>query len=149
MGKKDSSGLSDDSKSTRTTSTTTSGFIVKARKNGILIPTYSKPPMNLDDLRKQQAKSRGTASPPESAYENYVNQVDRAGNEATLVAVASNKLLKEYTDKGYNSTYDRAFTNLPKNIGFNNGLSAPQPDFIEGLELEEYYPFPVDEPLPI
>lgn len=36
-------------------------------------------------------------------------------------------------------------TNRSQDVGFNNGLSAPQPDFVEGLEMEEYLPFPVDE----
>jgi hypothetical protein len=34
--------------------------------------------------------------------------------------------------------FDQAFTGFPKNAGFNNGLSAPQPGFVEGLEMEEY-----------
>ncbi|KAK3686136.1 hypothetical protein B0T22DRAFT_500801 [Podospora appendiculata] len=41
--------------------------------------------------------------------------------------------------------YNQPFTGFPKDVGFNNGLSAPQPDFIEGLGMQEYRPFPVDE----
>ncbi len=85
-----------------------------------------------------------TASPPESAYDDYVDQVERAKNEATMVVKTSGRLLKEYP-KGYDQAFSQAFTGLPKDIGFNNGLSAPQPNFVEGLEMEEYLPFPVDE----
>ncbi|KAG5758048.1 hypothetical protein H9Q72_013817 [Fusarium xylarioides] len=146
MGKKKTSDPSDDSGSTKTTSTTSSGFAIKARNNGILEPAYSKPPANLEDIRRRQAKSRATASPPESVYNDYVDRVEGAGNEATVV-VHTSELLKKYP-KGYRQAYNRAFTNLPGDVGFNNGLSAPQPDLIEGLEAEEYRPFPADDYLP-
>ncbi|KAJ2896994.1 hypothetical protein MKZ38_005057 [Zalerion maritima] len=148
MGKKKDSDPTDDSKSTRTTSTTTSGFAVKARKNGILDPFDSKPPKNLEDIRKQYAKSRATASPPESVYEYYASRVEGAGTEATMVFEVGGKLLKEYDDKGYKREFNRAFTNFPKNAGFNDGLSAPRPDFVEGLEMKGYLPFPVDTHVP-
>ncbi|KAK5651147.1 hypothetical protein OQA88_13241 [Cercophora sp. LCS_1] len=148
MGKKKNSDPSDDSGSTKTktASTTTSGFAVKARNNGILESAYSKPPTNLEDLRRRQAKSRATASPPESVYNDYVDRVEGAGNEATVV-VQTSELLKKYP-KGYRQAYNRAFTNLLDDVGFNNGLSAPQPDFVEGLEAEEYRPFPADDHIP-
>ncbi|KAI0879537.1 hypothetical protein GGS24DRAFT_437800 [Hypoxylon argillaceum] len=130
---------------TKTTSTTMSGFAIQARKNGILDPLHSKPPTNIKAIREQHARSRRTASPPESAYKNYVNNVGKAPNEATIVFEVGAQLLKRYDNKGYNQVFNQAFTAFPKNVGFNNGLSAPQPDFIEGLEMEEYLPFPVDE----
>ncbi|KAK5652987.1 hypothetical protein OQA88_9467 [Cercophora sp. LCS_1] len=152
MGKKKSSDPSGSTKTKTTstttsgwaTSTTTSGFADKARNNGILPPPYSKPPKNLKDIRQQQAKSRATTSPPESVYNDYVNRVDGAGNKSTIVVETSRRLLKEYP-KGYNRAFNHAFTGYPKDVGFNNGLSAPQPDFVEGLKMEEYLPFPVDE----
>lgn len=51
-------------------------------------------------------------------------------------------MLKEYP-KGYGRVFNQAFTGSPKDVGFNNGLSAPWPNFIEGLEMEEYLPFPI------
>lgn len=60
----------------------------------------------------------------------------------------SRKLLKEYDEAGYHQEFNRPFTHIPPNAGYNNGLSAPQPDFVEGLEIEEYYPFPIDEYVP-
>ncbi|KAK3389611.1 hypothetical protein B0H63DRAFT_499610 [Podospora didyma] len=146
MGKKKTSDPSDDSGSTKTTSTTSSGFAIKARNNGILEPAYSKPPANLEDIRRRHAESRATASPPESVYNDYVDRVEGAGNEATVV-IHTSELLKRYP-KGYRQAYNRAFTNLPGDIGFNNGLCAPQPDFVEGLEAEEYRPFPADDYVP-
>jgi hypothetical protein len=48
---------------TETTSTASSGFAMQARKNGILDPSSSKPPKNLEDIRKWGARSRATAPP--------------------------------------------------------------------------------------
>ena len=148
MGKKRTSDPTDDSGSTKTktTSTTSSGFAIKARNNGILDPQSSKPPENLNNIREQYAKSRATASPPESVYNDYVDRIEKAGNEATIV-VKTSELLKKYP-KGYNQAYNRACTNIPRDVGFNNGLSAPQPDFVEGLEAEEHRPFPIDNYIP-
>jgi hypothetical protein len=47
--------------------------------------------------------------------------------------------------RAYNQAFNQTFTGFPQNAGFNNGLSAPQPDFVEGLEKKEFRPFPVDE----
>ncbi|TAQ88745.1 hypothetical protein B7494_g2925 [Chlorociboria aeruginascens] len=77
MGKKKTktSDPSDDSGSTKTLSTTASGFDVRARKNGILDPMGSRPPKNLEEIRERLAAPRETASPPESVYEDYAYTV--------------------------------------------------------------------------
>lgn len=62
-----------------------------------------------------------------------------------MVFKVGGKLLKEYDDKGYHQVFNQAFTGFPKEVGFNDRLSAPQPDFVEGLEKQEYAPVPVDE----
>ena len=36
---------------------------------------------------------------------------------------------------------------FPKNVGLNNGLSATQPDMVEGLDMTEFDPFPVRQEL--
>ncbi|KAK3389612.1 hypothetical protein B0H63DRAFT_464044 [Podospora didyma] len=60
-----------------------------------------------------------------------------------MVVEVSGQLLKRYGDDGYQKAFNRSFTDFPKDVGFNSGLSAPQPDLVEGLEMEEYRPFPV------
>lgn len=119
-----------------TTTTTTSGFADKAYKNRIFQPLHSKTPTNHEARRKRGAESRGTASPTEMEHRGFVNTVGKAPNEATMVVEVS-VLLKKYDDDGYNRAFNQAFTAFPRDIGFNNGLSAPQPDFIEGLEKRE------------
>ncbi|KAK3336898.1 hypothetical protein B0T19DRAFT_410879 [Cercophora scortea] len=136
------------SQKTKTTSTTSSGFAIQAYKNGILDPLGSKPPANLEDIRERHVKSRDTASPTESRFKNYVNNVGNAGNEATMVHKTSTYLLKDYDDEeGYNQSFNRLCTGFPEGVGFNDDLSAPQPDFVEGLGMQEYGPFPVDDHL--
>lgn len=60
-----------------------------------------------------------------------------------MVFEVGGRLLKKYDDKGYRRAFNQAFTGFPKDVGFSKGLSAPQPDFVEGLELQGYDPFPV------
>lgn len=134
-----------DSLSAKTISTTSSGFAIQAHKNGILEPLYSKPPTNLGNIRKRHARSRQTASPPGSEYKRYARTVRGAVNEATMVVEVSGKMLKEYDDHGYKRAFNQAFTGFPNDVGFNNGLPTPQPGFAEGLEMQQYDPFPVDD----
>ncbi|GAB1311908.1 Heterokaryon incompatibility protein [Madurella fahalii] len=134
-----------DSSPTKTTSTTTSGFAIQLSKNRVLHPLYSKPPTNLADIRERYNLPRKTASPTESVYNDYANTIGGVPNEATMVVEMSGQLLKKYDDKNYKRAFKQAFTAFPKDVGFNNGLSAPQPDFIESLRMQEYRPFPVDD----
>ena len=62
-----------------------------------------------------------------------------------MVVQVSRRLPKEYDDEGYSQLFNQTFTNFPEDVGLNNGLSAPQPDFVGGLWMPEYGPFPVDE----
>lgn len=134
-----------ESSSTKTTSTTSSGFAIQAYKNGMLEPRHSKPPANLKDIRARHTRSRETASPPESRFKRYINNVEAAPNEATMLFKVGAYMLKEYDDDGYHQVFNQPFTGFPADVGFNNGLSAPQPDFVEGLEMQQFRPFPVDE----
>lgn len=57
------------------------------------------------------------------------------------------RLLKHPEPKGYRRVLNKAFTAFPE-AGFNEGLSAPQPDIIEGLSMNEYGRFPVRTRIP-
>ncbi|KAI1122712.1 hypothetical protein F5Y10DRAFT_69412 [Nemania abortiva] len=125
-----------------TGSTTTSGFAIQAYENGILGPSASKPPTNLEEIRRRYTEPRRSASPTESVYRGYIDTVEAADNEATMIFEVGGHLLKKY-DNGYKRAFNQAFTGFPKDVGFNNSLSPPQPDFIEGLRMPEFRPFPV------
>jgi len=89
---------------------------------------------------------RGTASPTESEYEVAAHKLLVAENEGTI-AEETSKLLKDYCVTEYRRATNLPFNDFPKNVGFNNGLSAAQPDMIEGLEMPDFDPFPVFEEL--
>jgi hypothetical protein len=65
-------------------------------------------------------------------YEDYVDTVLGVCNETTTLFEMGSKMLKQYPKEGYKKAFNQAFTGFPKDVGFNNGLSAPQPDFVEG-----------------
>lgn len=97
---------------TRALSITASGFAVQAMKNGILDPPYSKPPTNLDDIRNRLAKSRGTASPPESVYGDYVHRIGTAPNEGTIVFEMGGEMLKKYENRKYSRAFNQTTHSL-------------------------------------
>ncbi|KAK0101219.1 hypothetical protein ONS95_012798 [Cadophora gregata] len=132
--------------SKQSTSTTDSGFPDIAFQNGILNPNCSKPPANLESRQDRIDRSRETASPSESDYQYFASAIRRAPNEASVLYETS-MLLQRYNESGYHKSYNQAFNNFPKNIGFNDDLSAAQPDMVEGLDLTQFDPFPAREQL--
>ena len=138
-------GNSTTTKTTTKAASTTSSFVVQAYKNGMLNPARSKPPTNLGTIRERHARSRASTSPSESEYWSYFRTVSGVPNEATMVFEVGRRLLKQHSDDGYRTAFNQPFTNFPEGVGFNNDLPAPQPDFAEGLAMQEYCPFPVDE----
>ncbi|KLU90696.1 hypothetical protein MAPG_10548 [Magnaporthiopsis poae ATCC 64411] len=138
-GKEKTSDEDSGSTKTKTISIISPRFASRACQNGILGPWFnSGPPVNLEEIRRRIARSRGTASPTESAYGDYADRIGGASNEDTVICEMM-PLLKKYP-KGYKRTVNQAFTAFPKDVGFNNGLSAPQPDYVEGLEMGQFYP---------
>ena len=132
--------------SSKTVSTTDSNFPPLAYANGILQEPNAKPPTNVNLLQDRVDRHRGTASPTESEYEVAAHKLLVAENEGTI-AEETSKLLKDYRVTEYRRATNLPFKDFPKNVGFNNALSAAQPDMIEGLEMPEFDPFPVSEEL--
>jgi hypothetical protein len=128
----------------RTNSTTASSFAAQAARNGILDRHDSKPPNNISTIRKRYTASRATNSPTESEFEDYIQATARAPNEATVAGNFQDALVKKY-GRGYQRYLNQAFTGFPSEVGFNNGLSAAQPDFVQGLDRGQYQPVDVDE----
>jgi hypothetical protein len=132
---------------TRSLSTTSAGSAAKATANGILDQKESCKPANVDALLEAINRCRHSPSPTPEDYNRYLHAVADAPNEATIVHEAS-KLLKEHqadNDIGYRRVFDQGFTAYPHSLPFNQGLSTPQPDIIEGLRAGEFKPFPVNE----
>ncbi|KAI5917139.1 hypothetical protein F4810DRAFT_716746 [Camillea tinctor] len=129
----------------KTLSTTMSGFAIQANRNGILRAVQSHSPANLEDIRKRYAQSRSTALPTESTYGDYVRTVENAVNEITITMEVARQLLKNCIECDYSGVFNQSFTGFPKDVGFNNGLSALRPDYVEGPLIENHHPFPVHE----
>jgi hypothetical protein len=51
------------------------------------------------------------------------------------------------SERGYRRAYNQPFNGFPKNVGFNDGASAAQPDMVEGFDLMRFDLFPVREEL--
>ncbi|KAL1893710.1 hypothetical protein Sste5346_006209 [Sporothrix stenoceras] len=123
-------------------STSTAASTIQASKDVFLRPGKSKPPSNLEEIRQRLDQPHDTPSPPESRYELYVEAVEAAETEATIVSQVE-RLLKHPETKGYRLVLNQAFLAYPEDAGFNEGLESPQPNIVEGLSLNEYRWFPV------
>jgi hypothetical protein len=142
-----SESTSDKSSTTKTLSATASGFAMQATKNGILDPSRSDPPANIDEIRAWHERARETPSPTKTEFEYYAHLVGGAQNEQTTLVQTAPRILKDAMKKGYTQVFNQAWTAYDKDASFSQGLSAPQPDFAEGLEYPEFLPVPVDEQL--
>jgi hypothetical protein len=141
-----SKSLATTESTSKTVSTTDSSFPRLAFENGVLDPDHSTPHENLGSHQVMLDRARNTASPTESEYTRFAHRIRRAPNKMTMVFETLSTLLKRY-DGGYGRVYNQAFNDFPRNKGFNDGLSAAQPDMIEGLKISEFDPFPIRQEL--
>ena len=136
----------DTSSSTKTVSTSDPRFQQIAVSNGVLVPRNSTQPNNFDEIRNYLNRPRESASPSLDEYNQFLFDADTADNEDTL-KLAVIEQLKKYKDGSYRSAYNQQFTEYPSNAGFNDGLSTPKPDLIQGFNLEAFEPYPVEDQL--
>ncbi|POS71694.1 hypothetical protein DHEL01_v209914 [Diaporthe helianthi] len=129
----------------RSISTTSEGFENRALQNGVLDAVRSgKQPVVDTDVKKKLLASRDSASPTQSQYNKFADRIVEASNEQGTIAVYSKYIFQDtedaYFDIGYRRKEDKMWTEFPKNVGFNNGLSAPKPDMIEGFARDTFPP---------
>jgi hypothetical protein len=136
----------DTSSSTKTVSTSDPRFQEIAVKNGVLIPMQSNEPNNFSEIYNYFNRPRESVSPDVADYKEYLYDAVTADNEDT-VRQAVLAQLKKYKDEGYRSAYNQQFTEYPSDVGFNNGLSTPKPDLIQGISLEAFELYPVKDRL--
>ncbi|KAK0655266.1 hypothetical protein B0T16DRAFT_396615 [Cercophora newfieldiana] len=84
-----------------------------------------------EDAADRPARSRETAPPPESVYRGHLTW---SGPKITLRTTDVSVLAAK--DPRYSKKFNGSFPGLPKDLGFNNSLSAPQ------------RPSPIDERVP-
>ncbi len=136
----------DTSSSTKTVSTSDSGFQEIAVKNGVLIPMQSNEPDNFSEIYNHLNRLRESVSPDVADYKEYLYDAVTADNEDT-VKQAVLAQIKKYKIEGYRSAYNQQFIEYPSKVGFNNGLSTPKPDLIQGISLQAFEPYPVKDQL--
>lgn len=131
----------------RTRSTQAWGQLaLKQRKNGILDPRSSKPPANIKILKEWCARSQGSPSPTQSEFQDYEWDVAQAVNESTMQSVLVGQLLKKHCrTPQVVAAFNKRCVLFPQKAGFNNGLTILQPDFVQGLAIQEFGDFPVNE----
>lgn len=124
----------------KTYSTTDHQFEAIFRKNGGLDPDDSDkhPPSNEKEIQDYLNKSRGSASPTRSQHRDFRKALFKAGNEREIEGLFQGAVYKdtnktsELLDIDYGANIDRQWVAFPKDVGFNDGLSAPKPDRTEG-----------------
>ncbi|KAI5923589.1 hypothetical protein F4810DRAFT_199872 [Camillea tinctor] len=126
------------------TSNIYSDFATQLSRNGILDLTHSTPPANLKSLRDCLAESHATSTSLKPTYEDYIDTIRGAVNKETLVAEML-LLFDAHPQKQHRRALNEPFTGFPTDIGFNDGLPAPQPHYLESLRVQDYHPFLIDE----
>lgn len=144
------------SKTGKSTTTTVSGvksisttdphFEETFRVNGGLstLDSSRHPPSNKEEIKAYLNKSRGSASPTSSQHRSFLYSLDKASNEREIEALFQGRVLKETNKEpaleaiDYGANIDKQWVAFPKNVGFNNGLSAPKPDLVEGYALRSF-----------
>lgn len=134
--------------SKKSISTTQPGFEDAVRRNGIppqRMTQITRLP-NQDEIEARLNASRASASPTVSFYKAFSTVADEADNEATTVNVLNGFVLKDTSKdldlikQRYGTKWDKQWTDYPKDVGFNNGLSASKPDYIEGYSRLAFAP---------
>lgn len=139
---------SDFTEKTGTTSTTDPEFEAKFRANhGVsVLGSRKKALPNRADLDKHMEASRDSASPTSSQDDRFVRGLERCANERDVEVLYHGRILKdtnkvpELEDLDYCANIDKQWVAFPKDVGFNNGLSAPKPDLVEGYAQRAWPP---------
>ncbi|KAK3352780.1 hypothetical protein B0T25DRAFT_441946, partial [Lasiosphaeria hispida] len=116
-------------------STTASEFQQQAYENGILDPTASRPPHDLDALRRHLTKRRRSIPPSGLAHQQFCEEISYSYNEAEASDIMRTEIMVNYRhlDQRYSRSISRTITQIPQR-DFNRNLSPPQPDLMEGLK---------------
>lgn len=133
---------------TGTISTTKPDFEAKFRDNHWHDPLESrkKKLANQDEYDGHLHQLRGSASPTSSEDDRFYRGLARAANERDLEALYSGRILQDTNkvpkleDMDYGANLDKQWVAFPPDVGFNNGLSTPKPDLVEGYARRAWPP---------
>lgn len=114
------------------------------RKNGILQDYESTEPSNIDKIHNTFKRPRESLSPELKDFKRYRRAIGIAGNEDAIQRTVLS-LFKNDDDEDQKQLINQQFIEFPSNVGFNNGLSAAKPDFVEGYLEEAFQPYPIKD----
>lgn len=132
-------------------STTDSNFEPIFRANGgvSVLKSSQFPPSNKQWVRAYIRKVRNSVSPTSSQHRRFLDILEAACSERDIKKVLQLGVLKDPNDTNapldidyprYRANADKQWVAFPMNVGFNNGLSAPKPDLMEGYAQEAFPP---------
>jgi len=131
--------------SSKPVSTSSRSFRQQLRLNNVLEAEYSLVPANLHQIQEFLNGSRRSTSPAEEDYLDYESDVINAVNEMTLQVAAWTAVCKRMRASDahgkrleYSSVCDLPFNKIPKDVGFNHGISPPQPDLALGFRWYDF-----------
>lgn len=88
--------------------------------------------------------SRRSASPTRDRHKVYTGKIQRNSSERELERHIESHIFQATGDNDelskilYVPKYDKQWMDFPRDVGFNNGLSPPKPDLIEGFWQTEF-----------
>lgn len=134
----------DADKSLEADSTNTTVLESMLCSDGVLTANQSKPPENLGDIVSRLVGHRGGAPPPRSMYEKYTSHWSVAGINRDGSGMIP--LFKTYDDdKSYVRVIGGRVNAVLEKDRSNDGLTAWQPDYVEGIEKTRFLPFEIDQ----
>ncbi len=118
--------------------TTDPRFPRLALENGILLHNSSVPPLNLEEIKLFLGQDRKSPDPGQTEFTTYEQQAETAPGEPGVKSALQDNILQRRKYGVYKIEHDQQFSRFPINVGFNNGLSAATPDWVEGY-FKKYF----------
>ncbi|KAJ4387606.1 hypothetical protein N0V93_008202 [Gnomoniopsis smithogilvyi] len=142
-------GITSQSGGSKSHSTTDHRFEAAFRTNGGVdaLNSCSFPPSNMTEIGAHLDRSRDSASPDSSQHRRFLNSLQCANNERDIESLMQGRVFKDTNkddrlqDIDYRANVDKQWVAFPKDVGFNNNLSAPKPDLVEGYAQRSFPPF--------
>ncbi|KOS20159.1 hypothetical protein ESCO_006285 [Escovopsis weberi] len=111
-------------------------FCSRIIQNGVLPPLRSKQPKNWKTLERIiRYEPSGLQYPSEEEYKCWLRRTSANPNPDTLVWELYSLIDRFPAEKHYLTAIRKMIDNVPLTAAYNAGLLAPQPDFVQGIDM--------------